>query len=744
MKRNKSMDSFTSRYFAFTFLALLMFNMGFAQDKVRSSDKKIEKLISKMSLEEKVHQLATQYPNANMRLGIPNLSANECLHGIKMDSATVFPQAIAMASTWDTELIERMGHTVAKESRAFGIHQCYTPMLAVVRDVRWGRTEESYGEDPYLVGKIGSSYIRGLQGMGAERFDENHIMATAKHFVADGEPMAGDNGAAHDVSEYTLQNVHLYPFRMAIEEAKVGAIMPAHHLLNGIPCHANKHVMQTVLRDEWGWDGLVVSDNGDMRSLKRVFNYVPDYEHAAKKGLEAGIHQELALFQGWSDQRMFGDYLISAVNKKIVPIALVDDAVKHVLQAKFDLGLFDTDIKNDERFDVLKNPDNGEPGKVSQHDAEMFKKALYVGIPKKDWKKTVFDQSHNDLALEVAQKSIVLLKNEGNLLPLKKEKYKKISVVGPNGKAMRLGGYSPDNPKYYINIVEGIQNYLGSDRDVAFEEGCDFTDSTANIPKAVALAESSDITIVAIGGSEETCRENEDRDDLRLPGPQQKLVEAIHATGKPYVVVLLNGRPLSIEWIAENSQAIVEGWYLGQETGKAIANVLFGKVNPSGKLPITFPRNVGQVPLFYNKLETGRPRQIYNSDPEPLFPFGYGLSYTSFELGEPRLSNEAIAANELTTVNIPITNTGTRSGETVVQLYVHDVLSERVRPQKELRNFKRVALKPGETKQISIKIGAQQLEYWNDGKWTIEPGQFDIMVGLDSKHLKKVALTVKK
>ncbi len=703
---------------------------------------KIESLIDNMSIEEKVHQLATQYPNANMRLGIPNLSANECLHGIKMDSATVFPQAIAMASTWDLDLIERMGHTVAKESRAFGIHQCYTPMLAVVRDVRWGRTEESYGEDPYLVGKIGASYIKGLQGMGDQRFDENHIMATAKHFVADGEPMAGDNGAAHDISNYTLQNVHLYPFRLAIKEAQVGAIMPAHHLLNGVPCHANNYIMNTILRDEWGWDGLVVSDNGDLRSLKRVFNFVPDWKHAGKKGLEVGIHQELALFQGWNDHRMYGDSLLTAVKEGTVSHTLVNNAVKHVLQAKLDLGLFDNDIEADDRFDVLKYPNNGEPDKVTQHDAEMFKKALYVGLPKKDWQKTVFQQSHNDLALEVAHKSIVLLKNEGNLLPIDKKTYKKISVVGPNGKAMRLGGYSPDVPKYYVNIVDGIQNYLGDPYKVEFQEGCDFSDSTADIPKAVALAKSSDITIVAIGGSEETCRENEDRDDLSLPGPQQELVKAIHATGKPYVIVLLNGRPLSIEWIAEHSQAIVEGWYLGQETGTAIANILFGDVNPSGKLPITFPRNVGQVPLFYNKMETGRPRQIYKSNPEPLFPFGFGLSYTSFEIGAPILSKNVISKGEKVEAKVSVKNTGKYQGETVVQMYIHDVMSNRVRPLKELRNFKRVSLAPGETKEVVLDIETQQLEYWNDGAWSVESGEFEIMIGLNSKELKKTILTV--
>ena len=705
-------------------------------------EKEITELISQMTLEEKVHQLATQYPNANMRLGIPNITANECLHGIKMNGATVFPQAIAMASTWDTDLIERMGHVVAEESRAYGIHQCYTPMIAVVRDSRWGRTEESYGEDAYLVGKIGTAYIKGLQGMGDQRFDRNHIIATAKHYVGDGEPMAGDNGAAMDVSDYNLFNVHLYPFRMAINEARVGSIMPAHHLLNGIPCNGNKYNINDIFRGEFGWDGLVVSDNGDMRSMHRVFNYAKNWKDAAKKGLEVGIHQELALFQGWSNQRMFGQHLIEAVNEGSVPMELVDNAVAHVLRAKFQMGLFDGVIEADDRFDVIKYPDNGEPEKVSQHDAEMFKKALYVGISREDKDEVVNSEEHNKLALEVAHKSIVLLKNENQLLPLKKGKYKHIAVIGPNANSMRLGGYSPDIPKYYISVLEGLSNYVGEDTEVTFAEGCDFNGSTDKIAEAVSLAKKADLVVLAIGGSEETCRENQDVDDLHLPENQQMLEKAIYETGKPYVVVLLNGRPISIEYTKENATAILEGWYLGQETGKALAHVLFGEVNPSGKLPITFPRNAGQCPLFYNKLETGRPRNIYKSDHSPLFPFGYGLSYTTFEIGKPELANEEIAVDGNTTVSVQIKNTGEYAGEEVVQLYIHDLISERVRPAKELRNFARVQLQPGETKTVIMEIGKQQLEYWNDGKWVVEPGEFRIMVGNNSENLTSTTLTV--
>ncbi|WP_294617777.1 glycoside hydrolase family 3 N-terminal domain-containing protein [uncultured Bacteroides sp.] len=712
----------------------------------KENDKIINQIIAKMTLEEKAHQLATQFPNANTRMGIRHMTAGECLHGVLKDSATIFPQAIAMASTWNPELIERMGHIVAKESRAFGIHQCYTPMLGVVRDIRWGRTEESYGEDPYLVGKIGAAYIRGLQGIGKQRFDPEHIIATAKHFVADGEPMAGDNGAAHDVSDYTLHNIHLYPFRLAIEEARVGSIMPAHHLLNGIPCHANKEILIDVLRKQYGWDGLVVSDNGDLRAIRTTFNYADTPAEVAKMGLEAGVHQELAMFQKWNSNRMYGDNLVEAVKAGIVPVELVDDAVKHVLRAKFELGLFNGGskghVKEDERFDVIKNPKNTASKEVSQSDAEMFEKANYIGNHKKNWRDVVLNPEHDKFALKVAHQSVVLLKNSHNILPLRLGEHKKIAVIGPNANAVRIGGYSPRKQKRFISIYEGIRQYVGQSAQVSFSEGCDFNGNTDKIAAAVALAQTSDLVILAIGGSEETCRENQDVDNLDLPANQQELERTIKATGKPYVVILLGGRPASIEYTAKNADAILEGWYLGQETGHALADILFGKINPSGKLPITFPRNVGQVPLFYNKLETGRPRNIYKSNPSPLYPFGYGLSYTTFDISAPVLTRDRISTNEETSVKVTVTNTGSCYGEETVQLYINDLVAGRVRPKLELRNFVKVGLNPGESRQITIPVGRQQLEYWNNGAWRVEPGQFVIMVGANSVDLKKAVLTV--
>jgi len=728
----------------YTLIILTVISQANAQNQIfpDQNEAKIKQLINQMSLEEKVFQLPSEYPNSNSRLGIPNISANECLHGIRMKQATVFPQAIAMASSWNPELIERMGNVVAKETRAFGIHHCFTPMLAVVRDVRWGRTEESYGEDPFLVGSIGVAYINGLQGRCEKRFDKNHIIATAKHFVADGEPMAGDNGAAMDVSEYTLQNVHLFPFCMAVEDARVGSIMPAHHLLNGIPCHGNKYILVDILRNQYKWDGLVVSDNNDIKNMNTTFNYLPDYESVAKRALEVGIHQELAMFRGWDSTRMYGDNLIQAVQNGKIAESLVDNAVAMVLKAKFALGLFESDAHLNERFDLIKHPENRPSGSLSQEDAERYEKATYVGVPNDDCNKVINDPAHANLALEVAHESITLLKNQNNLLPLDFDIYRKIAVIGPNSVEIRLGGYST-TPKYYVSIMDGIKKMVGEKGEVKFAQGCEIDSHVPeDFSEAVNLAKQSDVVILAIGGSEETCRENQDVDNLDLTGNQLALAKEIYATGKPCVVILLGGRPLSIPWIADNIPAILNGWYLGQETGTALADVLFGKVNPSGKLPITFPRNVGQVPLFYNKLETGRPRWIYNSDPAPVFSFGHGLSYTTFKLDNLNLKNESIPAGGSTSFTCNITNTGRMDGAEVVQLYVRDRISERVRPLKELKGFQKVFLKAGETKTITFEIGQKQLEYWNE-KWIVEPGEFEIMVGTNSVELQKLKLLVK-
>ena len=731
------------RIYVVVSVLFFIFHCITAQNDIFSTkyDEKIKQLIGQMTIEEKAFQLCSQYPNANSRLGIPNISANECLHGVKMKNATVFPQAIAMASTWDAGLIEQMGNVVAKETRAYGIHHCYTPMLSVVRDARWGRTEESFGEDPFLVGSIGAAYINGLQGTGKSRFDKDHIIATAKHFVVDGEPMAGANGAAMDVSDYNLYNIHLLPFKMAIEKSRVGSIMPAHHLLNGIPCHANKYILVDVLRNRMNWNGLVVSDNNDIKNMVTTFGFAPDFAEVAKRSLEVGVHEELAMFRGWDNTRMYGDNLIKAVQDGKIPVKLVDDAVFMVLRAKFNLGLFESDKELIDRFDLIKHPEKRAAGSFSQEYVEQFEKATYYGVPRSDLNEVLNAPSHTKLALDVAHKSIVLLKNDKSILPLDKEKMKRVAVIGPNANCVRIGGYS-GVPKYFVTVYDGIKKLLGADGEVKYAKGCELaSDKKEDFSEAIELAKQSDVAVVVLGGSEETCRENEDADDLDLTGNQMGLIKAVYATGKPCVVILLNGRPQSVGWIAENVPALIEGWYLGQETGNALADVLFGRYNPGGKLPITFPRNVGQVPLFYNKMETGRARRIFQSDPSPLYPFGFGLSYSQFKLGALQLALAKISATGSTMLTVGVTNQGKMDGEEVVQLYVHDPLSKKVRPLKELRGFKRVFVKAGETRYVSFEIGKEQLQYWNEG-WVVEPGDYSIMVGPNSVELQSTTLKV--
>ncbi|MDD2436039.1 MAG: glycoside hydrolase family 3 C-terminal domain-containing protein [Massilibacteroides sp.] len=736
---------------------------------------KIQGLISQMTLTEKIYQLnayyygSNIYSNANLRLGIPNLIAGECLNGFMGKGATRFPQAIAMASTWDPELIEKMGNVVAQEARAYGVHQCYSPMLAVVRDIRWGRVEESYGEDPFLVGAIGAAYINGLQGRGRLRFDKNHILACAKHYVGDGEPMAGANGAAMDVSEYNLQNIHLYPFRMAIEKAKVSSIMPAHHLLNGVPCHANHHILKEILRDQYGWNGHVISDNQDLWRVKSLFHYAPDNASTAFKAMNAGVHQELDISTENLDyfHRMYGTQSIEeAIKGGLISEDLLNETVAMNLRVKFALGLFDTELPSKKEYLEMKgcppvyytNPF----GRYRDIDTTKFASIKNIHDGKINWE-AINDKSHDKLALEVAEKAIILLKNENNILPLNINELKKIAVIGPNADAVRVGGYGVGKLKYFVTILEGIKKYAGNKAEVKYAEGTGIdTDAPADydgqfsleltrsaedarpktdipetqrITEAVEIAKQSDVVILAIGGSEATCRENEDTDYLGLRGRQLELVQKVYATGKPCVVVFLGGRPLAINWVAEHIPGVIQGWYLGQETGTAIANVLFGKINPGGKLPITVPRNVGQVPLFYNKLDGGRPRRIYRSSPEPLFPFGYGLSYTTFQLENMKLEDDQISPDGNTTLSVNITNTGEVAGEEIVQLYIKAWGTERIRPNKELRGFQRVYLEPGQKKTVTFEIGKEQLEYWNE-QWLVEPGKYTLYIATDSSDEK--------
>jgi beta-glucosidase len=720
-------------------------------------DNRIEKLLVQMTIEEKCLQLSSQFPNANIRLKIPNMVTGECCHGIMFENATMFPQAIAMGGTWDIDLMERVGTAIAKEASILGFHQCFAPMIAVLRDPRWGRTEEGFSEDPYLVSELGVAFINGLQGTGNDLFDKNHVMATAKHFIADGEPAMGANGAAMDISDYSLHNIHLLPFRNAIRKANLGSVMPAHHTVNGVACHASKYLIDDVLRKGYAFKGIVVSDNGDIEKMHTLLNYAESKEEALRMALEAGVDLELVINAVWEDNKMYGPPLIKAVKEGRIPMSLVDKSVRRVLETKFLLGLFDDTTLVDIKYDLLaRGYDEDKFDIVKSKEVEGLIKFKLFNKPKPGYEKVLNNPEHQQLALEAALKSIVLLKNQAGLLPLDKNKIKKIAVIGPNAKPILLGGYSVDN-KHCVSLLDGVKNYVGNDVEVLYAEGCDLIDPLKeNIKQATALAQQTDVVILALGQDKTVARENRDRDDLTLTGQQQALAEAIHAIGKPVIVVLQHAQPLAIEWIATHIPAIVDGWYLGQAAGTAFAKVLFGEYNPSGKLQMTYPRNVGQVPCYYNQMPLGRVRNLFQAqqtplypvevgishNPKPLFAFGYGLSYTTFDITAPQLGRNLMSLAENTFVKTSITNTGTKDGEEVIQLYITDKYAKPTRPRLELKGFKRVFLRAGEKKEIIFEIGQEQLEYWHNGKWSVQAGEFEIWLGNSSQSLVKSNLIV--
>lgn len=697
----------------------------------------IEQLLVHMTTEEKAQQLASFYPNGNTRLQIPHMQAGECLHGVVATGATSFPQAIALGSSWDTLLVERVSAAIAEEARALGIQHVYTPMLGVVRDARWGRFEEGYSEDPYLVSRIGVAFVHGLQGRGRQLFDRNHVMATAKHFVADGEPLLGANGAAVEISLRTLHEVHLAPFKAAVQEAQVAAIMPAHHSLNGVPCHVNTYTLNDILRKEYGFEGLVVSDNNDIRWVQDRFHITGSRTELIKMALGAGVHAELAFKQGWNGQRMYGAVLVDGIKKRLIPVALLDNAVRKVLQYKFLLKLQDDEVTAPASIAVEKASEKT----PDQSDVFFSEISGSIASARKDYKAVLNNPAHDSLAYESASKSIILLKND-HILPLNKTVVKTIAVIGPNADTTRLGTYSTQLPKYFITVKQGIEKLCGSDIRVLYAKGCDIQAAASDdkIAEAVAAARQADICVVVLGDDEKSIMENVDRDDIALPGPQEKLLEAVTATGKPVILVLLHGRPAAIQWAKDHVSAIIDGWFLGQETGNVVAETIFGSINPGGKLTVTYPRNVGQVPAYYNVLAPGRPRQLWNAVYDPTYPFGYGLSYTTFNYSAVTLSKDRMNKKDTVMARVTITNTGTRTGDEIVQLYIRDEVSSLVRPDKELKGFARITLQAGESKIVSMPVTASSLQFWKDGRWITEPGYFSIMVGTNSLNVKTVRL----
>lgn len=729
-------------------IVCLQFSTIQAQEKTgyvpltQQERQKVALLLSKMTVEEKAHQLASFYPNANKRLNIPHMQAGEALHGIVAAGATSFPQAISLASSWDTDLVERVSTVIAKEARAMGIQHCYTPMLGVLRDARWGRFEEGYSEDPYLVSKIGVAFINGLQGTGKNRFNKDHVVATAKHFVADSEPLLGANGAAVEISLRSLHEIHLAPFRAAVEEAHVGSIMPAHHTLNGVPCHINTYTLNDVLRRAYGFDGLVVSDNNDLRWVQDRLFATESREETILKALEAGVHTELAFKQTWADKRMYGPLLVNAVKNGKVPMKLLDDAVRKVLEFKIALHLEEEENPLGKEMTELQKGT-----KDADVNADVFFSQIdgSLSSPRSNYKTVLSNPAHDVLALEAARKSIILLKNANNLLPFKKDQFKKIAVIGPNADTIRLGTYSTQQPKHFITVKQGIESLADKNTKILYAKGTDIQHpKDSQITEAVAVANQADVCILVLGDDEKTVMENVDRDDIALPGDQNKLMQAIVATGKPVVLVLLHGRPPGIQWAKDHVPAILDGWFLGQESGTVIAEAIFGAINPSGKLTVTYPRNVGQVPAFYNTLIPGRPREMWGTAQGATYPFGYGLSYTQFKYAEVKLSKSTMNNKETVFAEVEVTNVGNVAGDEIVQLYLRDDISSLARPIKELKGFKRISLQPGASQKVSFPISSRALEFWKDGQWITEPGSFTVMIGPNSEELKKTTLLLTK
>jgi beta-glucosidase len=611
------------------------------------------------------------------------------------------------------------------------------PVVDVARDPRWGRIEETYGEDPHLVARLGLAAVRGFQG-GGRTVPAGRVIATLKHMTGHGQPESGTNVGPASLGERTLRDVFFPPFELAVKQGHARSLMPSYNEIDGVPSHANRWMLRDVLRKEWGFDGTIVSDWQAVRQLAGRHRVAAGDADAARLALEATVDVELPDVETYHT-------LVAQVKQKKVPEASIDEAVRRLLREKFELGLFEDPYVDPARADEVSGSAAARP-----------------------------------LALEAARQAIVLLKNRGGLLPLSPEKTRRVAVIGPHAAEVMLGGYS-GVPRHSVSVLQGIRNRLGKDASVTHAEGVRITEDSAftkgpqplvggtrsqarwsadrvvladpaanrrRIDEAVKLARDSDVAVVVVGDNEQTAREAYadnhlgDRSELRLVGQQEDLVRAVLDTGTPTVLLLINGRPPAITELAERVPAILEGWYLGQEGGTAVAEVLFGDVNPGGKLPVSFPRSVGQLPLFYNRKPTAMRGYLFGST-KPLFPFGHGLSYTTFSYSAPTVAPARIAPDGKATVTVEVTNTGSRTGDEVVQLYIRAEVSRTTRPVMELKGFRRITLTPGERRAVTFEVGPEQLSYHGlEMKRVVEPGRFRVMVGGSSGEVKSVGLDV--
>ncbi|MDK8192137.1 glycoside hydrolase family 3 N-terminal domain-containing protein [Paenibacillus sp. UMB7766-LJ446] len=676
------------------------------------------------------------------RLGIPILIGEECSHGHMAIDGTVYPVPLLLGSTWNVDLYRDMCRAVARETRAQGGAVTYSPVLDVVRDPRWGRTEECFGEDPYLIGELAVASVQGLQGESLDQ--EDAVAATLKHFVGYGSSEGGRNAGPVHMGWRELLEVDLYPFRKAVE-AGAQSIMPAYNEIDGIPCTVNTELLEDVLRKDWGFDGLVITDCGAINMLSNGHDVATDGLEASVQAIQAGIDMEMS-------GEMFGQYLVQAISEGKLEMHVLDQAVRRVLALKFKLGLFEKPYVDADRA------------------------AEVIG-----------SEEHIQLARQLAAEGVVLLKNEAAALPLSAATAGRIAVIGPNADQAynQLGDYTSPQPKSKVaTVLDGIRSKLavsksghsgeGSDGnsngevEVLYAPGCRIKgDSREGFEHAIETARQADTVIMVVGGSsardfgegtidlktgasnvsdnswnDMECGEGIDRMTLGLAGVQLELIQEIHKLGKTLVIVYINGRPITEPWVDEHADAILEAWYPGQEGGHAIADILFGDVNPSGKLTISIPKHVGQLPVYYNG-KRSRGKRYLEEDLEPRYPFGYGLSYTTFDYSELKLSTESMTADETVTVSVNVTNTGACRGAEVIQMYVSDLVSRVARPAKELKGFAKVNLEPGETQTVTFHIGAEQLQYiGRDLTPVVEPGQFHIHIGRHVNDTQFTELTV--
>ncbi|MFK7606372.1 MULTISPECIES: beta-glucosidase BglX [unclassified Pseudomonas] len=662
------------------------------------------------------------------RLKIPMFFAYDVIHGHR----TIFPISLALASSWDMDAIALSGRVSAKEASADSIDLTFAPMVDIARDPRWGRTSEGFGEDTYLVSRIAKVMVNAYQG--ASPALPGNIMACVKHFALYGAVEGGRDYNTVDMSPIRMYQDYLPPYRAAID-AGAGGVMVALNSINGVPATSNMWLMQDLLRKDWGFKGVAVSDHGAIIELIK-HGVAKDNREAAKLAIKAGIDMSM-------NDKAYGEELPGLLKSGEVPQSDVDNAVREVLGAKYDMGLFaDPYVRI---------------GKAEDDPAELNAES----------------RLHRAEARDVARRSLVLLKNQAQTLPLNKQAH--IALVGPLAKAPidMMGSWAANGqPAQSVTVYDGLRTALGEQGQLVYARGANITDdqkvvdylnflnfdapevtndtrpAQVMIDEAVKAAHQADVVVAVVGESRGMSHESSSRTELDIPASQRALIDALKATGKPLVLVLMNGRPLTIDTQQQQADAVLETWFSGTEGGNAIADVLFGDYNPSGKLPITFPRSVGQIPTYYNHLSIGRPftpgkpgnytSQYFDEPNTPLYPFGYGLSYTNFSLSDVKLSSKTLTPGATLTASVTLKNTGQRDGETVVQLYLRDVTASMSRPVKSLKNFEKVMLKAGEQKVVQFTLSEDDLKFYNaDLKYVAEPGEFDVQIGLDSQNVQQ-------